>query len=292
MEQLAPVITPSGFQVRAVQATNREWAVVEAARAATGTVEGADKQKDFSLAVRLMQDFHTSPFEFAWFHCHVIVPRFVRDQMVRHRTLSFAEFSKRYSGQEVVEGNPYWIPNQTRTQGEGVNKQAGSGPASPSDHNWFVEALSRTSAVANKLYQEALNRGIERGQARALLPHNQMTSLHVAGNLKNWIDYLALRHHADAQEEHREVASAIGDLLIWHYPSLMKMADRFRFHNINLSSPEAALLAQVIGDCVDDDYKVTQAIQKALGEQADQNVWLSRGEMGRALDKLRKLFNV
>lgn len=286
------IVTPSGFTVRTVQATSNEWAVVEAARAATGSVVGADPDKDLALAVRLTQDMHTSPFEFVWFHCHVVVPRFVRDQMVRHRTLSFAEFSKRYSGKEVVEGNPYFVPAQTRTQGDGVNKQAGAGPASPEDHRWFVEVTRRVSSVANQLYQEALSRGIERGQARALLPHNQMTSLHVAGNLKNWIDYVALRHHADAQEEHREVATAIHALLAEHYPTMMTLAERFRFSNESFSAVEIEAVQKVLEEVVEDDYVLTTALTKTVTAFGQRGAWLSKGEASRALTKLRKLFRV
>lgn len=283
-------VLPNGCAVRLIQASESSSYIVEAARAATGVPDPADSARDISLQARLMQDKHTSPFEFVFCHVQVVMPVWMRAQLVRHRTLSYAEFSKRYSDKEVVEERPFFTPNQVRKQSEGMNKQAGAGSVDEATHNWFIDTLTRLSVTANKLYQQAVDAGIERGQARFLLGQNQMTSIHVAGNLKNWVDYLALRHHADAQVEHREVAEAIADLLAERYPDVFAMAERFRFNNLDLSEVEADLVATTLHFAGVSPDELEAGLTKAISQ--NNIAWFSKGEAGRALKKLRDLFGV
>lgn len=248
--------TVDGCEVRLVGTYGDESLIAFTARANTNaTFVTKTPEDDMRLVSRLMRDFHTSPFEFVFIHMHFVLPQAISKQLIRHRTLSYSEFSKRYSDQEVVPDQPFMIPDDIRQQSKGMNKQAGAGPVDEGTAAWFKEALQKVGEATNALYQKAVAAGIERGQARYLLPQHQMTSIHVAGNFKNWLDYLTLRYEADAQQEHFRIAACVVQLLNDRFPELMRLAFTHRFSACRLSSEEAFLVARLISVLPDVFYR-------------------------------------
>ena len=68
----------------------------------------------------------------------------------------------------------------------------------------------------------ALNKGIAKEQARALLPEGLTnTTLYMAGSLRSWIHYCQLRTGNGTQKEHAEIAEKCWDILGTHFPEIV-----------------------------------------------------------------------
>ena len=72
---------------------------------------------------------------------------------------------------------------------------------------------------AVKAYNWAIERGIAKEQARAVLPEGMTESrLYVNGTLRSWIHYIELREKNGTQKEHSEIARACAEALIKIFP--------------------------------------------------------------------------
>ena len=85
---------------------------------------------------------------------------------------------------------------------------------------WFWEAQQMVQANCDRMYRQALKRGIAKEQARFLLPMSTKTKLYMTGNIRNWLHYIDLRTHKDTQLEHRVIAEAIKKIFIEQLPIL------------------------------------------------------------------------
>ena len=93
---------------------------------------------------------------------------------------------------------------------------------SDKDRTWFWNAQDAVQDVCVSLYEDALNRGIAKEQARFLLPLSSKTKLYMTGNIRSWIHYLDLRCRVDTQKEHRDIALAIREILKKELPIISK----------------------------------------------------------------------
>jgi thymidylate synthase (FAD) len=70
----------------------------------------------------------------------------------------------------------------------------------------------------NKVYEELIESGVAKETARSILPMCTKTYLHMTGNLRDWLSFLNVRCDHHAQQEIREIATAIGEQLEKHHP--------------------------------------------------------------------------
>ena len=74
-----------------------------------------------------------------------------------------------------------------------------------------------------EVYDWALNSGIAKEQARAVLPEgNTVSTLYMAGSLRSWIHYCQLRMGNGTQKEHSEVAEKCWNIVTLHFPEIKK----------------------------------------------------------------------
>jgi thymidylate synthase (FAD) len=79
---------------------------------------------------------------------------------------------------------------------------------------WWAEAQETVLATAREAYGGALQRGIAKEVARALLPEGLTPSrMYMVGSIRSWLHYCAVRTDEATQREHRDVALAIQDIL-------------------------------------------------------------------------------
>ena len=84
------------------------------------------------------------------------------------------------------------------------------------------EVLLKTKEV----YEWALEKGIAKEQARAVLPEgNTETTLYMAGSLRSWVHYCQLRMANGTQKEHMEIAKKCWEILIGHFPAVAEALD-------------------------------------------------------------------
>ena len=145
---------------------------------------------------------HWSIFETASMTVEIETSRAISAQILRHRSFTFQEFSQRYA--EATE----YVTYEARRQDK-KNRQNSIADMKPDDEKWFWEAQQAVQANCDRLYRQALKRGIAKEQARFLLPMSTKTKLYMTGNIRNFIHYLELRTHQDTQLEHRVIAEQI-----------------------------------------------------------------------------------
>jgi len=161
-----------------------------------------------------MEHGHVSPFEMASACLEVDTTRDIGRQILRHRSFSFQEFSQRYADVCLL---PWLEPRECRLQ-DTKNRQ-NSIELGKTDKELHLaecwEALQQKvidEAIAS--YEWALQKGIAKEQARALLPEGLTPSrLYMAGTMRSWIFYLKQRLDPSTQKEHRQIAEQALEVL-------------------------------------------------------------------------------
>ena len=183
--------------------------VVNAARVSFGDRITAMRERDSRLLVYLATHDHLSPFEHCAMNVRITCPLYVRSQIMRHRTFSYNEISRRYTDKDVV----CHVPRAIRTQSES-NRQA-SGPDMQGDGAGAARSLiAAANDRALESYRRLLDMGVARETARGVLPCNTMTEFYMTGNLRNWVHFVRLRDHSDAQLEVQEIGRRVRELLV------------------------------------------------------------------------------
>lgn len=209
---------------------NLDNSIVQSARVSYG--DGTTTSRgDTGLIRYLMRHWHTTPFEMVEFKFHIKMPLYIARQHLRHRTASVNELSARYS----VVPKEYYNPETLRGQSE-VNHQGSEGEvAIPEEKR---TAVSRHLEQSFELYEDLLENGCCREQARGNLPQSTYTEFYWKINLHNLMHYLHLRMDSHAQKEIREFANAIYTLVEPLVPITMKAFTDFRVNAMHLSGPE------------------------------------------------------
>lgn len=168
------------------------------------------------LLAYLVRNEHWSPFEMASMTLEITTTRDIVRQILRHRSFSFQEFSQRYA---AVIAAP--IVRETRMQ-DAKNRQASTQTEDPALHEWWQDIQAETAIKTQAIYAEALQRGIAKEVARAVLPEGMTESvIYMAGTVRSWIHYCRLRTSAGTQKEHREIALSCRKHLLEQFPALV-----------------------------------------------------------------------
>lgn len=181
--------------------------------ALTDEVDEGDKR----LIRFLAREQHTSPFEHSSYSVRIVCPLFVRSQIMRHRTFSFNEVSRRYTSKNLE----FFIPSELRQQAE-KNLQC-STDQSVADALQARQLYMGAVASALTSYNQLLEAGVCREQARGILPQTLYTEFYMSGNLLNWMKFLRLRLHPHAQPEAQAVAAAVKSMLCDDFPFTMSV---------------------------------------------------------------------
>jgi thymidylate synthase (FAD) len=161
---------------------------------------------------------HWSVFEMASACFEITTSRAISAQLIRHKSFSFQEFSQRYAAVPTTE------IYEARRQ-DTKNRQNSIDDLPEDTKMWFEQAQRRISTDAYHLYQQALDLGIAKEQARFLLPMSSTTRLYMAGTIRSWIHYLQVRRGNGTQLEHKHIADAIFDQLQEQVPIIMQSID-------------------------------------------------------------------
>ena len=203
-----PVLN-DGF-VCLVDVMGDDSSVVQAARVSYG--EGTKKVSDDRTLIRyLLRHRHTTPFEMAEVKMLIRVPMDCWRQWIRHRTANVNEYSTRYS--LAIDASQTTTPDEWRSQAES-NRQ-GSGEMLPQDVGAkLTEQETELQNQIRSVYQERIDGGVAREQARKDLPLSTYTEAYWKVDLHNLLHFLALRMDSHAQLEIRNYATAIGEQII------------------------------------------------------------------------------
>ena len=156
------------------------------------------------------RNHHWSVFEHAFATLEIETTRDIARQMLRHRSFSFSEFSQRYADATMLGE---WRERECRLQ-DTKNRQNSLECDNEELRHWWTNTQAITHLTAISAYRHALERGIAKEQARALLPEGLTPSrLYMSGTLRSWITYCQVRLDPSTQKEHRLIAQQVLDTL-------------------------------------------------------------------------------
>jgi thymidylate synthase (FAD) len=212
-------------------------AICEAARV---SYDQAKKVSDDRTLIRyLMRHNHTTPFEMAELKFIVRVPMDTWRQWVRHRMASINEYSTRY--REAIQSVAIPEENGWRKQST-TNNQGSEGALSSLDARECSLHFADASGACLRAYDRMLARGVAREQARSVLPLCTYTEAFWKIDLHNLLHFLRLRMAPDAQQEIREYANAIHDLVSPLFPFTFEAFADYRLDAIQLTGVDLAAI--------------------------------------------------
>ncbi|MFO7765316.1 MAG: FAD-dependent thymidylate synthase [Pelovirga sp.] len=235
-------VLDDGF-VRLVDYMGTDSSIVQAARVSYG--DGTRKvSEDRALIRYLLRHQHTTPFEMCMLKLHVRVPMDTWRQWIRHRTASVNEYSTRYS---IAIDRAQLTPADSWRRQAQDNKQGSGGFFDVTQGETFSAAEDELHRLSKAVYQQRLDAGVAREQARKDLPLSTYTEAFWQIDLHNLLHFLALRMDSHAQLEIRRYAETIGEKIVKTWvPATWEAFEDYRFGQMTLSRQEQELLALVV----------------------------------------------
>jgi thymidylate synthase (FAD) len=165
----------------------------------------------------LIKHAHWSPLEMVSVCLEIETTRDIARQILRHRSFSFQEFSQRYAVADLG-----WEKKEARLQ-DTKNRQNSLATEDEMLANEWERAQKRAIYAAEREYKWALENGIAKEQARAVLPEGLTVSrLYMQGTLRSWLHYIELRSGPETQKEHRQIALGCADAIQSIFPMIQE----------------------------------------------------------------------
>lgn len=179
-----------------------------------------NKETNEKLVKYLMKHKHWSPLEMVSVCLEVETTRDIARQLLRHRSFSFQEFSQRYADPlKDLE----MVPREARFQD--LKNRQNSIPIDQDNEGQrrinedFRMKQMKLIHQSKEVYNWAIDNGIAKEQARAVLPEgNTVSRLYVNGTLRSWIHYIELRSANGTQLEHIDLAIEVGRVIAKIFP--------------------------------------------------------------------------
>lgn len=167
--------------------------------------ENQENPKYEGLISYLIREGHWSPLDLINLVFEINTQKDVGIQLLRHQTLKPQEYSQRYADCSSMVGDL----RECRMQDE-KNRQNSLKCMDRELIEWWVEAQQAVIKTSFGKYEQALQLGVAKEVARALLPIGLTnTKMYFNGSLRSWLFYCLSRTHMSTQKEHREVAKAV-----------------------------------------------------------------------------------
>lgn len=169
----------------------------------------------------LIKHKHWSPLEMVSICLEIETTRDIARQILRHRSFSFQEFSQRYAIADLG-----FEPKEARLQDQKNRQNSLETDNIQLQEEWKKQQEDVTVA-AQTAYTWAINNGIAKEQARAVLPEGMTVSrMYMNGTLRSWVHYIQLRTEAGTQKEHRDVAYACALAIEPIFPMIMEFVSK------------------------------------------------------------------
>lgn len=158
---------------------------------------------------------HWSPLEMVSACLEIETTRDIARQILRHRSFSFQEFSQRYA--DPTQDLDFVI-REARLQDQ-KNRQNSIEVQDAELQAWWDAKQKFIIEIVKNTYAEALEKGIAKEQARAILPEgNTVSRMYMNGTLRSWIHYIELRSANGTQKEHADIAKACAKVIAEMFP--------------------------------------------------------------------------
>ena len=168
----------------------------------------------------LIKHAHWSPLEMVSACIEVETTRDIARQILRHRSFSFQEFSQRYA--DPTKDLDFVIRDARLQDTKNRQNSIEIDIANDDDRRLMYQWQQHQQKVidaAKEAYSWAVEHGIAKEQARAVLPEgNTVSRMYMNGTLRSWIHYIDVRSDESTQKEHREIAQAIASVIAEVFP--------------------------------------------------------------------------
>lgn len=163
----------------------------------------------------LIKHQHWSPLEMVSACLEIETTRDIARQILRHRSFSFQEFSQRYADPTK---DLDFVTREARLQ-DTKNRQNSIETDDPALSAWWDAQQKFIIDNVKRIYAEAIEKGIAKEQARAILPEgNTVSRLYMNGTLRSWVHFIELRSGNGTQKEHQDIAIACAKVISEIFP--------------------------------------------------------------------------
>jgi len=217
-----------------VQHMGTDLTVVNSARVSFGVEKGELDDKDKKLINYLIKHRHTSTLEHNLITFRFMVPLYVANQHMRHRTWSYNSISRRYTDVNIQFYEPKAFRTQHKSNRQASNENELINPKIPWEENCAITKEHASDIVEDhhrqsmKVYNTLIEAGVCREQARGVLPQNLYVEYYGTCNLNNLLKFINLRTHEGAQWEIQKVAEACLEIATDLFPETVGAYRRIR----------------------------------------------------------------
>jgi thymidylate synthase (FAD) len=163
----------------------------------------------------LIKNKHWSPLEMVSMCLEIETTRDIARQILRHRSFSFQEFSQRYADPTKELD---FVLREARLQ-DPKNRQNSIETENLALQAFWETQQKKVLETAKNAYEWAIQNGIAKEQARAVLPEGLTVSrLYMNGTLRSWIHFIELRSANGTQKEHQLVAKECAKVIAEVFP--------------------------------------------------------------------------
>ena len=168
----------------------------------------------------LVKHKHWSPLEMVDATLEIVTTRDITHQIIRHRSFSFQEFSQRYADPtKSLE----FVTREARLQ-DNKNRQNSIDVEDVHLQNEWYRSQQRALFAAEREYKWAIDHGIAKEQARAVLPEGLTQSrIYMKGSIRSWLHYIEVRTDPSTQKEHREEALGCAREIARIFPNIINI---------------------------------------------------------------------
>ena len=175
----------------------------------------------------LVKHQHWSPLEMVSACMEIVTTRDIARQILRHRSFSFQEFSQRYAD-PTAELDDAFVIRECRLQDTKNRQNSVEVPLDSPENRMLAydweRAQKRVLYAVKEAYQWAIDHGIAKEQARAVLPEGLTVSrMYMNGTLRSWIHFIQLRSGNGTQKEHMQIARACAEVISKIFPMATDM---------------------------------------------------------------------
>ena len=190
-----------------------------------------NKETSEKLIKYLIKNKNWSPLEMVNACIEIETTRDIARQILRHRSFSFQEFSQRYADptKDLAFDDGTSLKTRVARFQDKTNRQ-NSIDFDPTDepqrrlNENFRKQQMKIWWAAKKTYEWAIENGIAKEQARAVLPEGMTVSrLYMNGTLRSWVHYIDLRSANGTQKEHQDIAVACSREIAKIFPLMSEL---------------------------------------------------------------------
>ena len=171
----------------------------------------------------LVKNKHWSPLEHTYFTFKVETRRSISAQIMRHRSMTFQEWSLRYA-------EPLGFEEIDIRREHPTNRQSSTDSFNPeitfgNRKTTVRDEYNLLMLYIDDLYNKSIEAGVAKECARDILPLCTKTTIHITGTFRDLLGFLNVRCDVHAQKEVRDIATLMGEAMEEELPNVMGRID-------------------------------------------------------------------